>query len=489
MLDISDFLLGALSYTLVVAMVLLVLIRKREPSAALGWGVTVVALPVVGAALFLFFGLNALPRRLRNKRAHRDDYAEPNCVDDVCEMPEVAEPVSSVARSVARVSAALGEPPSIGGNDVEILELGEEAFDEIFEAIRGARHHIHIEKFIFKIDKLGAPLLELLVAKARAGIEVRVIVDAVGTPRSSRLFTELRVAGGEGSVFMPMLPFGTRPLSWLKRFRPNLRNHRKIIVVDGEVGFVGGLNVGEEYLGGVLRTAQGNDWCDLHVRISGPAVSSIQKVFAEDWDFCTRERLEGQDYFPAVTDVMRGTSRVGILSGGPDRDVNPIRKAIMLAINDAEERVVIASPYVVPDAGLRDALKLAALCGVEVSIVTQSWPPEQITTYLCGSYFYRELLDAGVRIFEYLPGMIHAKAVVVDNVWAIVGSANFDNRSLHLNFEIMAVLETASDVAVVSERLDSVLEDSCEVTPEAYEARSWKRQLGESLARLLAPVL
>lgn len=485
-MEIGDFLAGLVGYGFVVGMLLLVMLRKREPAAALGWGLAVVALPVVGAVLFLLFGLNGLPRRLRDKREHHDDYVD---VGHVVAPDAPSDERSPVALAVGRVAEALGESPAVGGNDVEILELGEEAFDEIFEAIRTAKHHVHVEKFIFRLDALGVRLLEMLVQKAREGVEVRVIVDAVGTPRSSRIFTELRVAGGHCAVFMPVVPFGTRPLSWLKRFRPNLRNHRKIIVVDGEVAFVGGLNVGEEYLGGVFRTAQGDDWCDLHVRIAGPAVPAIQKTFAEDWDFCRSEHLHGREYFPAPEELRRGTSRVGILSGGPDREVNPIRKAILLGLGMAERRVVVVSPYVVPDAGLRDALKLAALCGVDVEIISQSWPPEQISTYLCGSYFYRELLDNGVRIHQYQPGMMHAKAVVVDDVLAIVGSANFDNRSLHLNFEIMAALETPEDVRTVSAQIDVIRSRCVELTPEVFAERPLTHRLGESTFRLLAPLL
>jgi len=474
--------LWALLYlAFILSMVLLVLVRKRDPSAALGWSLAIVLLPILGSALFLVFGLTRMPRRLRRKREHRHAFAIR--LDDsrgpVQAAAPSAEAVAAQWAPLLSLSESLGEPPARAGNEITLLEQGQGAFERIFAAVRAARHHVHIEMYIFRDDHLGRGLLELLIEKVHEGVQVRLCVDYVGTLARFRLLRRLRKAGGEGAVFLPLSLW---PLG--KRYTPNLRNHRKLVVCDGEVAFFGGLNIGEEYLG---RKKQARDWCDLHFEVRGPAVGDLQRVFVEDWDFATGQFLDLPAYFPAPT--QRGSGALQVLTGGPDREVNPIRQAFFHAFTRARKRLWLASPYVVPDPALRDALKLAARAGTEVLLITQSWPPDNFLAELAGSYYFDELLAAKVRIFRYDPGMMHAKLVLADDSLAIIGSPNLDNRSLRLNFELAGLLTTAAELAHIEARFVAMLAQSTELTSRAYGERSSVRRVGEGLARLLAPLL
>lgn len=456
-----------------VGMVVFVLYRKREPSAALGWSLAVLLLPVLGALLFLAVGLNEFPRRLRRKMAHREEFVPraPGPSEGLAGTPE-GHPLEPAVR----IAMALGEPPPRAGNAVELLPDGAEAFERMFAAIEAARHHIHIEMYIFRQDRLGARLLDLLMRKARAGVEVRLLLDYVGTLARWKLIRKLRGAGGKGSVFLPLVPFG-------KRFAPNLRNHRKIVVCDGRIGFFGGLNVGEEYLGRRRKQA----WCDMHVGVRGPAVADLQRIFAEDWDFAEGERLEGPAYFPAPR--AEGDEVVQILAGGPDRAINPIRQTLLWAITHAERRLWIASPYLVPDPAIRDALRTAALAGVEVRLLTQGLPPDNWLAYLAGAFFYPDLIEAGVRIFEFTPGMMHAKMLLSDDRGVAIGSANLDYRSLHLNFELVGVFTRGTTAEGVEQRFQGLCAQGTEVTLERLRERGTMHRLGTGIARLLAPLL
>jgi cardiolipin synthase len=456
-----------------IAALLLVLYRKREPATALAWALAILLLPVVGVVLFLMLGLNEIPRRLKRKRRHREGWSgRPGAREG----PTTAEMLVTPTPAL-RVAAALGEPPPTAGNAVDLLPAGREAFDHMFAAIEAARHHVHMEMYIFRHDGLGGRLIDLLAQKAREGVQVRLLLDYMGTWASRALLRRLRDAGGRGAIFLPVWPFG-------KRFVPNLRNHRKILVCDGEVAFFGGLNVGEEYLG---RARSGQEWCDVHLRVRGPAVGDVQAVFCEDWDFCTGERLEGARWYPSP--VESGAEVVQILAGGPDREINPIRQSLIYAIGEARERLWIASPYLVPDTTIRDGLRTAALAGVDVTLLSQGLPPDSWLAYYAGAYYYPELLEAGVRIYEYLPGMMHAKMVLVDGLGAAIGTANLDSRSLHLNFELMGVFRSPGVLAAAERRFLAFRERSREITREAFALRGRWRRVAENACRLLAPLI
>jgi cardiolipin synthase A/B len=276
---------------------------------------------------------------------------------------------------------------------------------------------------------------------------------------------------------MPLLPFS-------KTFFPNIRNHRKIIVVDGHTGFLGGLNVGEEYVG---RRFRNRHWADAHLRISGPVVREIQRVFLEDWEFSKGTMPETGECFPLAAPC--GNSRVQVISGGPDDEQNALRQAYFAAITSASKTVKIATPYLVPDLAMREALKVAAMRGVEVTVLTQGKPPDSWLTYWASRYYWEELLSVGVRIHEYKRGMMHAKMLLADNEWATIGSANLDNRSLRLNFEITATFDAPEDLEIFYKRFDEELKRSRRVTLKAFRKRGVMARAFEEVARMAAPLL
>jgi len=365
----------------------------------------------------------------------------------------------------------------MGGNAVKLLDHGQPAFDSIVEAVRNAKHHVHVEEYIFRDDRLGRELLDVMIERAKAGVKVRLLVDAIGSFGNWRLLRRLKKAGGEGAVFMPLLPFS-------KSLSPNLRNHRKITVVDGHTGFLGGLNVGEEYVG---RRFSNRHWADAHLRITGPAVSEIQRVFLEDWDFAAGTIPNAAEYFPNTPVI--GKSRVQILSGGPDDEKNALRLAYFATITSADKNLKIATPYLVPDLAMREALKTAAMRGIDVTILTQGKPPDSWLTYWASRYYWEELLAAGVKVYEYKRGMMHSKMLLADNEWATIGSANLDNRSLRLNFEVSATLDAPEDIEICYARFAADLKRARRVTLKAFQKRSLMARAFEEVARMAAPLL
>jgi cardiolipin synthase len=291
------------------------------------------------------------------------------------------------------------------------------------------------------------------------------------------MLRDLEAAGGKSVAFLPLLnPF--------YRFRVNLRNHRKILVADGRVAFLGGLNIGDEYVG---RVAHFGYWRDTHVRVEGPAVESIQRVFLEDWHFASAEAVRGPAYYPEHA-PHPGTSVVQIVHSGPDAEYKAIRETYFAGILRGRKRVWIASPYYVPDAGLRDALMLAGRSGVDVRLLSL-FRPDHWLAYLAGRYYWPELLAAGVKVYQYGRGMMHSKYMLVDGEWASVGSANFDNRSLLLNYEVNALVYDPAVVAELEEQFLRDLEWSVRIDPDVFARRPVAARLAENAARLLSPVM
>ncbi|MHC5065164.1 MAG: cardiolipin synthase [Planctomycetota bacterium] len=469
---LSFFLVLSYQIVLVTTLVIIVL-RKREPSSALAWSLAVTFLPLLGMILFYSIGITKVPFRLKRKVLHRSVYEE-KCED----LPEgVFEGAPIPWRGICHLAESLGEAPRRRGNQVELLGRGALAFERMFASIVAAKHHVHVQTFIFRNDGLGNRLLALLMQKAREGVEVRLVVDSVGTLLRFSILQKLQKAGGEAYAFMPIIG---------KRFMPNLRNHRKIVVVDGEVGFFGGLNVGEEYLGRFMRRGRG--WCDLHFELRGPSVADLQAVFAEDWHFCSNKLLTGQEYFPRLEPV-ENDAPLQIVSGGPDQDVNAIRQAFFATISRARKKLWIASPYVVPDLAVRTALLNAALRGVEVTLLTQGSPPDKYMVAYCGQSYFEELMAAGVRVYRYGAGMMHAKMILADDDWAVVGSANLDNRSLFLNFEVVALLDGEAGMQPLRERFMEELSQAEEIDRQKFAERpGWKKVL-ERGARLFSPMM
>jgi len=308
-------------------------------------------------------------------------------------------------------------------------------------------------------------------------VEVRLLYDAMGSHRLHRWrLWPLWRAGGKYSVFLPLSPLR-------RRIQINMRNHRKILVVDGRVAFTGGLNIGDEYLG---KNPRYGFWRDTHLRLEGPAVAELQSVFTEDWDFAAGESLQDPAYFPAPS--ATGPDQVQVIQSGPDREIKGIREMYFAAILRARQRVWIATPYFVPDAGLLDAVCLAGELGIDVRLLCQ-YHPDKWIPFFAGRYYWSDVLNAGVKVYQYTKGMMHSKVVLVDGEWASVGTANLDIRSLHLNFEVNCLLYSPEATAKLEAAFRRDLSASIRLERHVFARRPVAGRLLDTACRLLSPVL
>jgi cardiolipin synthase len=489
LLDWLPVLIAGGGILIIVATIAWVLMTKTDSTSAVAWCQVIFFLPLVGSLLFVLFGYQHVNRPLRRKRRHKERYKGATAVagQDGTEKPPVGLGLGesgTLEHGLARLAQRFDGNPLTQGNKVEFYHEGQPAYDAMLAAIRSARHHVHMETFIFQPDASGHEFLEAFTRKAKEGVRVRLVYDAMGSHRlHRRLLQDFRAAGGKAFAFLPLNPFR-------RRIQVNLRNHRKILVVDGKVAFLGGLNVGDEYLGKVPRFGF---WRDTHFRLEGPAVHDVQRVFAEDWDFASGEMLrdseEGQRaayYFPPAETV--GNVPVQVIDSGPDREFKAVREIYFAAILSARQRLWIASPYFVPDAGLRDALRLAGYLGVDVRFLGQCYPDKWIPLF-AARYYWREMVAAGVKVYQYAKGMLHSKVMLVDGKWASVGSANLDNRSLHLNFEVNCLFYNPQVVAELEAAFERDLSHSIRLDKAAYAHRPFAGRLLENACRLMSPVL
>jgi cardiolipin synthase len=365
--------------------------------------------------------------------------------------------------------------PCLANNQVQLLIDGEAVFDAILATLAGARKVILLQFFIIRDDQLGRRLRDLLLERAAAGVQVFVLYDGIGSHALPRHFSEKMRAGG---VQVRAFPTGGGLLS---RFQLNFRNHRKIVVVDGECGFLGGFNVGDEYLGHKPPLAP---WRDTHVEVRGPVVACLQESFAEDWFWATHQLpplLLPEAY---ADDGML----CQVIASGPADPQETCALLFVEAINSARERVWITSPYFIPDEALFAALRLAVLRGVDVRILLPARPDHRVV-YAASSLYAFEALRAGVRVFRYQPGFLHQKVMLIDSSVVVIGSANLDNRSFRLNFEISLLTFDAGFAAEVEQMLEEDLRNCRELIGADRHNLHRLQQLGMRVARLISPIL
>ncbi|MGH7221869.1 MAG: cardiolipin synthase, partial [Gemmataceae bacterium] len=371
-----------------------ILLSKKEAPATVAWCLLVLFLPLLGAFCYWAFGNNYLLHRVRHRRGEHSGHRKHPYPDGLPHQSDRGE--HDLGELAERVNAY----PMRRGNALTVYHETEHAYNALLDAIEAAQHYVHLEYFILRSDATGDRLLELLARKAREGVEVRLLYDAMGCLHlKNRSLRPLREAGGKVAGFLPLNPLHSL-------IRVNLRNHRKITIVDGRIGFTGGMNIGDEYLG---KSPAFGYWRDSFLRLEGPAVADLQRVFSEDWEFARRETLSEAKYAPPQPDA--GDVSVQIADSGPDQEVNTIREIYFLAIISARRRLWIASPYLVPDNGLFDALRAARYRGIDVRILTLLRPDHYIS-YYAGLYYAAELLSYGVKIYLYRKGMMHAKLMM-----------------------------------------------------------------------------
>nr|WP_246505771.1 cardiolipin synthase [Coralloluteibacterium stylophorae] len=441
-----------------------IVLQKRDPVATLSWILGLALLPVLGFVVFYLIG----PQRIRRHRQRR--LRSRHAIEKGMPGAHARD------HGIARLAQASGSFPPSTCTGVEFLVGGARTFDVLLEAIASAEHHVHLEYYIFEPDGTGTMVRDALIAKARAGVRVRLLLDGMGSAGLGRRFLKpMREAGVQLAWFHSLRHGRIR-----RRPRINMRTHRKIAVIDGCIGFTGGINICDE--GNERRSSAA--YHDLHVRLHGEAVRWLQQAFMEDWHYATREALNGKHYWP---DLEQGPHHAQILPSGPDAEWEPIHRIQLDAISRAQRRVWLATPYFVPTEAARMALTSAGLRGLDVRVLVPSMSDSRLVTY-CARSYYDELLAAGVRIFEYGPRMLHTKALLVDDDIAFVGSANFDARSFRLNFEL-SVLWCDADIACGLEQvIEKDLDAACEL-PRQRPRQAFARRLGEACARLLSPLL
>lgn len=445
-----------------------IVLQRREPVATLSWLLSLSLLPYVGYLVYFLLGPQKIDRQRLRRRIAR------NRLDP----KTLAGPLSEDCTELALLGQATTGLAPRTARSVQLLIDGGATYDAILEAVAAARDHVHLEYYIFMPDRTGARLLDALVERARAGVKVKLLVDAVGSSKlRARFLRPLLDAGGEIAWFHPAKFRGfARP--WV-----NLRSHRKIVVVDGRVAFTGGINVTDEE----NERLRPDAYRDLHLRLVGEVVRSVQLVFVEDWVYAsgqTREAFAGCALWPHTEP---GDIPAQVLVSGPDSTWETIHRMHVAAIHEARRRVWLATPYFVPGEAARMALTSAALGGLDVRLLVPKMSDSKLVTYAARSYF-DELLAAGVKVHEYGPRMLHTKALLCDDNLALVGSANFDNRSFRLNFEVSVLLRGAAMPAALERLLQGEFADAPQVQRERRRSL-WRHRLPEALARLLSPLL
>jgi len=376
----------------------------------------------------------------------------------------------------ARAAELLAKTPVLYGNDVELLIDGDATFTSIFEGIEAAKEYILFQFYIVKDDGLGRKVKERLIAKRRDGVRVYFLYDEVGSHRLPDEYkNELRAAGVE------MYNFHTRK-GPRNRFQVNFRNHRKIVVVDGDIAWIGGHNIGDEYLG---KDPKFGHWRDTHVRIEGPAAIAAQLSFFDDWHWATNNVL---DLDWTARRAEAGNVPVLIIASGPADELETAHLMFIHAINTAQERIWISSPYFVPDEAVMSALQLAGLRGVDVRILIPD-NPDQLMVYLAAFSYFDDAAVTGVKFYKYTEGFLHQKALIVDDLVSSVGTANFDNRSFRLNFEITAMFADPDFTAQVERMFEEDFSNSRMVEGDELDKKSLLFKIGVRLARLTSPVL
>lgn len=474
-------LLGALSVLIscsVIFIAFVISLENRRPAHTLTWLVVLGSFPVLGFFFYLMFGRNYRKQRLFQKKAMLDEQTFLKFqTQREWDVEQLA--IEEHQRPLLQLAHRIGKSPVSLATETKVLTNGQETFSTIFAELKKATHHIHLEYYIVRHDEVGQQLKAILMEKAKQGVHVRFLYDAVGSWKLSKTYIqELRDAGVE------MIPFSPVRLPFLSN-KINFRNHRKIIVIDGTVGFVGGLNIGDEYLG---KDKYFGFWRDTHLWIRGEAVRTLQLIFLQDWYYMTGKTLLTPEYLSPQLVHYDGQGGVQLIAGGPDQKWEVIKHLYFAMITSAQRSIWIASPYFVPDEDILTALKVAALSGIDVRILAPKRPDKKIVFYASRSYF-PELLEAGVKIYEYSKGFLHSKVMIVDGELASIGTANMDMRSFHLNFEVNAFLyHTDSTKKLVADFLED-LKDSSPIDDETFRRRPLTIRVVESVSRLLSPLL
>ncbi|HRF35252.1 MAG TPA: cardiolipin synthase [Cyclobacteriaceae bacterium] len=474
-------------YTVIlVACCLRIVYDTRSVSKTLAYLLFAVFVPVAGIAFYFSFGINYRKRKLYNKKLIVDETVK----DEFQEfLKKTDQRISTSNNGVIRQYQGLirllsnrkiGSISVLPNNEIKLLINGEALFPVLIEELQKAEQCIHIEYYIYENDTIGNRIKDILIQKAKAGVKVRFIYDDFGS-RSIRntIVRELTRAGVQAHPFNKI-----RLIGFANRL--NYRNHRKIVVIDGKTSFTGGINVSDRYIN---QATSDLFWRDTHLMIRGYSSLALQQVFLADWNFCVKESvLISKEYFPAIDIVTQNPAYAQVVSSGPDSDLPNILYSIIQSVNLAREEILLTTPYYIPDVSLQESLVMAALSGVKVKLLVPKQGDSKLVNLATQSYF-DALLRAGVKIYLYKKGFVHAKTFVVDRRLASVSTANFDVRSFDLNFEVSVIMYDEKMASQLADAFDNDVLDAEELVLERWNRRSRFRKITERIVRLFSPFM
>ncbi len=470
-----------LNYIIAIGTAAFIVLHNRNPTKTLSFILALLALPFIGIFIYYFFGQEYRKSKIFKRE---DIYShkrikewEQKFLFEEAQVREINDPVVAKKSKLINLLQNNQKAALTFRNNVTILQNAENKFKALFEDLRKAKHHIHLEYYILDDDVIGNKVMDILCEKSREGVSVKVIYDYVGSKMTRRGVAKMKSAGVEVYAFMPVwFPNLTRRL--------NYRDHRKIVIIDGIIGYIGGVNICDLY---VNREDSELYWRDTHSRIEGHAVKSLQTQFLYNWDFLTYEKVEiKEEYFPKVK--IEENVAVQIASSGPDTDFANIMEAVLLAITTAENYIYITTPYFIPNDEILTALCTTSRSGVDVKLIIPYTGDSWAAKYATNSYI-EQMLESGIEVYHYCKGMVHSKTMVVDGVFSTVGTCNMDNRSFLLNFEINALFY---NVKISKELEETFLEDLKDCSPNILDEwleRSAFKKVKESFCRLWAPLL
>jgi cardiolipin synthase len=478
-----EYLLTGVYIVIVIAVIMRIMYETQSSSKALAYVLLCLFIPVLGIVFYLVFGVNYWQKKTYSKKMSINADVLQHLKDNISHYDAVNISSDDAVRQNEELSQMLLRDlgsPLTSSNSVKVLANGENKFPEMQKSILEAKHHIHLEYYIYECDEIGLAIIELLIKKAKEGIAVRFIYDDFGSPGIKKgLEKRMRDAGIEIFAFHKII-------FYLLANRFNYRNHRKILIIDGHTAFMGGINVSDKYVNG--SDAKKLFWRDTHIKLVGPSVYYLQYLFVSDWNFCcSKQLLTDNNYFPDIPKQQQ-QCHVQIAAGGPDSPLPSILYSLLQAIYLAKEEILITTPYFIPGDSILDALSVAAMSGLKVKLLVPGVSDSKFVNAASRSY-YSKLLQAGVEIYLYKKGFVHAKTMVTDGKLSIIGTANMDHRSFELNFEVNAVVY---DAEIASEMRELFMQDISfaeKIDSEEWLSRPWPKQLSEKVARLFSPVL
>ena len=456
----------------------LIFIERKEPQTTWAWLLIMIILPGIGFVIYMLLGQNFSRERLF-KEKKKIDKAKRLEISKRWKSDNNNHHGGNQFLDLRRMNFNNSGAKYTTDNSVDLYFNGEQKFKQLIEDLENAKKYIHIEYYIIRKDVLGKQIISILEKKAKEGLEVRFLVDSMGsytiTKRNLKRFIEY---GGKFEIFFPgLLPHVNT--------RINYRNHRKIVVIDGIYGYTGGFNVGDEYIN---RDKKIGFWRDTHIRIKGEAVNDLSDRFLLDWCYASGEEIDDfEKYYYKKSDV-EGDTGIQIVTSGPDHNEEYIKNSYIKLINNAKKRVYLQTPYFVPDLPMQEALRLSALSGVDVRIIIPGNPDHPFMKWAASAYC-GELLDAGVKIYLYKNGFIHAKTIVADGLVSSVGTANMDMRSFCLNFEVNAFIFDDRIAKIMEKQFYKDIQYSDIILLSDYNNRSRRLRIKESLIRLISPIL